>query len=106
MGQDIPTPQTQPQDYEWVFGNAKAASGCINNNNNNHDDFITQNANASSTPTATLSVPSLFSSDQTQSPNANVNMSATALLQKRLKLAPVRRRQRALIRRRFSRASR
>lgn len=81
MGQDIaPTSQTQPQDYEWVFANAKAASGCINNNN--HNDHITQTANASSTTTATLSVPSLFSSDQTQSPNANVNMSATALLQK------------------------
>ncbi|KAF3484489.1 hypothetical protein F2Q69_00055169 [Brassica cretica] len=81
MGQDIaPTSQTQPQDYEWVFANAKAASGCINNNN--HNDLITQTANASSTTTATLSVPSLFSSDQTQSPNANVNMSATALLQK------------------------
>ncbi|KAL1199614.1 Zinc finger protein NUTCRACKER [Cardamine amara subsp. amara] len=80
MGQDIVPPQPQHQDYDWVFGNAKAASACIN-----HDELITQNANATSTATTTtLSVPSSFSSDQTQNANANanVNMSATALLQK------------------------
>ncbi|CAH2046511.1 unnamed protein product [Thlaspi arvense] len=83
MGQDIAPPQTQPQDYDWVFGNAKGASACMNNNNNNHhDELITRTANASSTTTTTLSVPSLFSSDQTQNANANANMSATALLQK------------------------
>uniref|UniRef100_A0A1J3GEW0 Zinc finger protein NUTCRACKER n=1 Tax=Noccaea caerulescens TaxID=107243 RepID=A0A1J3GEW0_NOCCA len=82
MGQDMPQPQ--PQDYDWVFGNAKAASACINNANiNNHDELITQTANASSTTTTTLSVPSLFSCDQTQNANdTNMNMSATALLQK------------------------
>ncbi|CAN8247896.1 unnamed protein product [Cochlearia groenlandica] len=81
MGQDMtPPPQTQPQDYDWVFGNAKVASACISNNNNN-DELIRQTANAASTTTATLSVPSLFSNDQTQQ-NANANMSATALLQK------------------------
>uniref|UniRef100_A0A1J3FD16 Zinc finger protein NUTCRACKER n=1 Tax=Noccaea caerulescens TaxID=107243 RepID=A0A1J3FD16_NOCCA len=82
MGQDMPQPQ--PQDYDWVFGNAKAASACINNPNiNNHDELITQTANASSTTTTTLSVPSLFSCDQTQNANdTNMNMSATALLQK------------------------
>lgn len=80
MGEDIAPPQPQHQDYDWVFGNAKAASACIN-----HDELITQNANASSTvatTTTTLSLPSLFSNDQTQNAKANVNMSATALLQK------------------------
>ncbi|XP_006280354.2 zinc finger protein NUTCRACKER [Capsella rubella] len=84
MGQDIAPPQPQPQDYDWVYGNPKAASDqCIDNNNNNRDELIAQTANASSaTTTTTLSVPSLFSNDQTQNTNANANMSATALLQK------------------------
>ncbi|KAG2282879.1 hypothetical protein Bca52824_054099 [Brassica carinata] len=83
MGQDIAPPQPQPHDYDWDFGNARAASGCIDNNNNSDDEHITQTANAGSTTTATtLSVPSLFSSDQTQNSNENVIMSATALLQK------------------------
>ncbi|KFK31661.1 hypothetical protein AALP_AA6G142300 [Arabis alpina] len=73
--------QPQPQDYDWVFGNAKVASACINNNTN-HDEFITQTANATSTTSTTLSVPCLFSSDQTLTADANANMSATALLQK------------------------
>ncbi|KAF3537444.1 hypothetical protein F2Q69_00023478 [Brassica cretica] len=83
MGQDIAPPQPQPHDYDWDFGNARAASGRIDNNNNSDDEHITQTANAGSTTTATtLSVPSLFSSDQTQNSNENVIMSAMALLQK------------------------
>ncbi|KFK42728.1 hypothetical protein AALP_AA1G032000 [Arabis alpina] len=91
--QPQPQPESPQEDYNWVFGNANNRGELITSSDSliTHENINTlvpsskENANADIT---SLSVPSLFSSvDQiTQDANAAAsavaNMSATALLQK------------------------
>ncbi|XP_010475014.1 PREDICTED: zinc finger protein MAGPIE-like isoform X1 [Camelina sativa] len=82
-----PQPHSPQEDYNWVFGNANNRGELITTSDSliTHENNINikENANAATS----LSVPSLFSSVDQISQDANAatttaNMSATALLQK------------------------
>ncbi|CAH8313449.1 unnamed protein product [Eruca vesicaria subsp. sativa] len=84
---NAPQPQSPQEDYNWVFGNANNRGELITTS----DSLITHHENINIFPSkenanaaTSLSVPSLFSSVDhiSQDANAVANMSATALLQK------------------------